>query len=336
MRYAISTSPQRTTWPWLLDVWQRADRHEVFESGWTFDHLYPLFGDSTEDCLEGWITLTALLHETERLRGGVLVTGMVYRHPGVLANMASTLDITSGGRLELGIGAGWNEEECDAFGIELVSMMEGFDRFGRIDIVVANAGIYTPTPVQFATSEQLSETIDINLTGVFNTVKVAVRRMIEQREGGAIAITSSIAGLKGMYGTAAYNASKHGVVGFMRSIALELAPQWDERPEGSRGDSEHPAKRWRGQVRREFRAIQAAGQSAPASKSHLADGRGRAATVESGFGDERAASGSDLSEKSDLSDRARHTTPVHSHRSTTPALEDEDLRRLEEDALKFL
>lgn len=129
MRHAISTSPQRTTWNWLLEVWQRADAHEVFESGWTFDHLYPLFGDSTEDCLEGWITLTALLHETERLRGGVLVTGMVYRHPGVLANMASTLDITSGGRLELGIGAGWNEEECTAFGIELGTMRERFDRF---------------------------------------------------------------------------------------------------------------------------------------------------------------------------------------------------------------
>ncbi len=129
MRHAISTSPQRTTWEWLLEVWRRADGHEVFESGWTFDHLYPLFGDSSEDCLEGWITLTALLHETERLRGGVLVTGMVYRHPGVLANMASTLDITSGGRLELGVGAGWNEEECSAFGIELGTMRERFDRF---------------------------------------------------------------------------------------------------------------------------------------------------------------------------------------------------------------
>jgi F420-dependent oxidoreductase-like protein len=129
MRYAFSTSPQRTTWPWILEVWKRADALEVFESGWTFDHLYPLFGDSTEDCMEGWITLTALLHETERLRGGVLVTGMVYRHPAVLANMASTLDITSRGRLELGVGAGWNEEECDAFGIELGSLRERFDRF---------------------------------------------------------------------------------------------------------------------------------------------------------------------------------------------------------------
>jgi len=113
----------------MLDVWTRADRGGVFESGWTFDHLYPLFGDSSGDCMEGWTTLTALLAVTERLRGGVLVTGMVYRHPGVLANMASTLDIVSGGRLELGVGAGWNQEECDAFGIELGTLTERFDRF---------------------------------------------------------------------------------------------------------------------------------------------------------------------------------------------------------------
>jgi len=136
MRFALSTSPQRTTWPWLLEVWQRADAHPIFESAWTFDHLYPLFGDATDDCLEGWITLTALLHETRRLRGGVLVSGMVYRHPGVLANMASTLDVTSGGRLELGIGAGWNEEECDAFGIELGSLRERFDRFEEGLVVI--------------------------------------------------------------------------------------------------------------------------------------------------------------------------------------------------------
>ena len=129
MRFAFSTSPQRTTWPWLAEVWKRADQHEVLESGWTFDHFYPLFGDSTEDCMEGWISLTALLAETTRLRGGVLVTGMLYRHPAVLANMASTLDITSGGRLELGIGAGWNEEECAAFGFDLGTLKERFDRF---------------------------------------------------------------------------------------------------------------------------------------------------------------------------------------------------------------
>ena len=136
MRFAISTAPQRTDWNWLLETWLAADEIELFESGWTFDHFYPLFGDSTADCLEGWISLTALLAATRRLRGGVLVTGILYRHPGLLANMAATLDHTSGGRLELGVGAGWNEEECDAYGIELGTMDERFDRFEEAMVVI--------------------------------------------------------------------------------------------------------------------------------------------------------------------------------------------------------
>ncbi len=75
------------------------------------------------------MTLTGLAQATRRLRVGVLVTGIHYRHPAVLANMASTLDIVSGGRLELGIGGGWNEEESGAYGIELGSITERFDRF---------------------------------------------------------------------------------------------------------------------------------------------------------------------------------------------------------------
>ncbi|MEE2768918.1 MAG: TIGR03560 family F420-dependent LLM class oxidoreductase [Actinomycetota bacterium] len=129
MRIALSTSPQRCSWDWLLEVWQRADQIEMFESAWTFDHFYPLFGDTSDDCLEGWISLTALLTATDRIRGGVLVTGMLYRHPAVLANMASTLDIASGGRLELGLGAGWFDEECEAYGIDLGTMEDRFGRF---------------------------------------------------------------------------------------------------------------------------------------------------------------------------------------------------------------
>lgn len=136
MRFAISTSPQRTDWNWLLETWLAADDLPTFESGWTFDHFYPLFGDSTEDCFEGWISLTALLAATKRLRGGVLVTGILYRQPGLLANMACTLDHTSGGRLELGVGAGWNEEECDAYGIDLGTMDERFDRFEEAMAVI--------------------------------------------------------------------------------------------------------------------------------------------------------------------------------------------------------
>src|SRR5260370_13989948 len=113
----------------MLPIGQTADDIDVFASGWTFDHFYPIFSDSSGPCLEGWTTLTALAQATKRLRVGVLVTGIHYRHPAVLANMAAALDVISNGRLELGIGAGWNEEESGAYGIELGSIKERFDRF---------------------------------------------------------------------------------------------------------------------------------------------------------------------------------------------------------------
>jgi|SRR5690625_2622460 len=129
MRFAFKTSPQNTDWADILAVWRAADGIDVYESGWTFDHFYPIFSDSTGPCLEGWTTLTALAQATTRLRLGTLVTGIHYRHPAVLANMAAALDVISGGRLELGIGAGWNEEESGAYGIALGSITERFDRF---------------------------------------------------------------------------------------------------------------------------------------------------------------------------------------------------------------
>ena len=129
MRFAFKTAPQHTTWDSMLEVWRAADDIELFESGWTFDHFYPIYSDSTGPCLEGWVTLTALAQATTRLRLGTLVTGIHYRHPAVLANMAATLDIVSGGRLEIGIGAGWNEEESGAYGIALGSPKERSDRF---------------------------------------------------------------------------------------------------------------------------------------------------------------------------------------------------------------
>lgn len=129
MRFAFKTAPQNTTWADMLAVWRAADDIDVFESGWNFDHFYPIFSDPAGPCLEGWTTLTALAQATTRLRLGTLVTGIHYRHPAVLANMVAALDIISGGRLELGIGAGWNEEESGAYGIQLGSLKERFDRF---------------------------------------------------------------------------------------------------------------------------------------------------------------------------------------------------------------
>jgi F420-dependent oxidoreductase-like protein len=129
MRFGIKTAPQHTTWDAMLDVWRAADDIELFESAWNFDHFYPIFSDSTGPCLEGWTMLGAMAQATSRIRIGCQVTGMVYRHPAVLANMAATVDVIAGGRLDLGLGAGWNQEECDAYGIGLPPLRERFDRF---------------------------------------------------------------------------------------------------------------------------------------------------------------------------------------------------------------
>ena len=129
MRFAFRTAPQNTTWAEMLTIWQVADDIEVFESGWVFDHFYPIFSDSRGPCLEGWTVMTALAQATKRLRFGTLVTGIHHRHPAVLANMATALDIISGGRLELGVGAGWNEEESAAYGMPLGTPAQRSDRF---------------------------------------------------------------------------------------------------------------------------------------------------------------------------------------------------------------
>jgi F420-dependent oxidoreductase-like protein len=129
VRYGIKTVPQHTSWGDMLAVWKAADDVELFESAWNFDHFYPIFSDSAGPCLEAWTMLAAMATETRRIRIGCQVTGMVYRHPAVLANMAATVDVISRGRLDLGLGAGWNQEECDAYGIELPPLKERFDRF---------------------------------------------------------------------------------------------------------------------------------------------------------------------------------------------------------------
>jgi len=129
VRFAIKTRPEHTTWAQIRDVWVAADEVSLFESAWNWDHFYPLSGDFAGPNLEAWTMLAALAQATSRIRLGCQVTGMIYRHPAVLANMAATVDIISGGRLELGLGAGWNQMECDAYGIELPPLRERFDRF---------------------------------------------------------------------------------------------------------------------------------------------------------------------------------------------------------------
>jgi F420-dependent oxidoreductase-like protein len=138
MKYGIKTNPHHTTWDRLLATWQKTDETEVFDSAWVFDHFYPIFGDPNGPCLEGWTSLAALAQATSRVKVGTMVNGMPYRHPAVTANMAATLDIVSGGRFQLGLGAGWYQLEADAYGITLgESLTERFDRFDEsVEIIV--------------------------------------------------------------------------------------------------------------------------------------------------------------------------------------------------------
>lgn len=137
-RYAIKTPNHHTTWENMLEVWKEADRIELFESAWNWDHLYPLRSDPHGTSLDGWVTLSALARETNRIRIGSMVNGMHFRHPSITAKMAVTLDHVSGGRSYLGLGAGWFEEEAEAHGIELGSMQERFDRFDEgLEVIVS-------------------------------------------------------------------------------------------------------------------------------------------------------------------------------------------------------
>jgi SDR family mycofactocin-dependent oxidoreductase len=102
---------------------------------------------------------------------------------------------------------------------------DGVAQLGRVDIVSANAGIFMFGELAHLVTEgDWRDVIDINLTGVWHTVKAAVPHLIEQATGGSIIITSSTAGLKGLPTLAQYTASKHAVVGLMRTLAAELAP----------------------------------------------------------------------------------------------------------------
>jgi F420-dependent oxidoreductase-like protein len=136
--YAVKTPLQHGSWADFLDVWRAADDIEVFESAWTMDHLYPLTPPLDGPQLESWTMLAALAQATRRLRLGCMVNGMHFRHPAVTANMAATLDHIAGGRVTLGLGAGWFEPEADAYGIPLGTLTERFDRFDEgVEVIVS-------------------------------------------------------------------------------------------------------------------------------------------------------------------------------------------------------
>ncbi|WP_442941562.1 LLM class flavin-dependent oxidoreductase [Nocardia sp. NBC_00416] len=100
------TAPMQVDYQDILRIWQEADAIPVIEHAWLFDHLLPIVGDLNGPNYEGWTLLSALAAQTRRLRLGLLVTSNRFRPPAMLAKIATTVDIVSGGRLDFGIGAG--------------------------------------------------------------------------------------------------------------------------------------------------------------------------------------------------------------------------------------
>jgi alkanesulfonate monooxygenase SsuD/methylene tetrahydromethanopterin reductase-like flavin-dependent oxidoreductase (luciferase family) len=121
--FGIMTAPMQVTYDDLQRVWHEADAVREIEHAWLFDHLMPIGGDPAGPAFEGWTLLSALAARTRRLRLGVMVTSNRFRPPAVLAKIATTVDVVSGGRLDFGIGVGSRPDhplarrEYEAYGL---------------------------------------------------------------------------------------------------------------------------------------------------------------------------------------------------------------------------
>ena len=122
MRVDLKVAPQLTTWRALRDVCTAADQSGRFTGLWLYDHLGPVksggVGDAPDGgCFEGWSALAAIADATMNVRLGLLVSAVAFRNIGVLGRIVTTVDHISEGRVEVGLGAGNNQREAEAFGL---------------------------------------------------------------------------------------------------------------------------------------------------------------------------------------------------------------------------
>jgi F420-dependent oxidoreductase-like protein len=126
MRFGLDVAQQRMPWDEVVSRVRLAEELG-FDGAWGFDHFQPMYGDGPGETFEGLTTLAALAGATSRIRLGLLVTGVTYRHPSVLAAQALTVDHASHGRLELSLGAAWFDKEHTELGIPFPSTRDRFD-----------------------------------------------------------------------------------------------------------------------------------------------------------------------------------------------------------------
>ena len=146
MRFGIQTGQQHRSFTEILSLWQLAER-VGYDYGWLYDHLVPVGGDLDGDVYESWTALAMLLARTERIRGGILVSCVMFRHPAILAKTASTIDVATEGRLEFGIGSCWNSWEADLYGVQFPKLSERIERLDEAISVVRT--MWDPTVENF-------------------------------------------------------------------------------------------------------------------------------------------------------------------------------------------
>ena len=168
-RFGIMTAPSQVDYADILRVWREADTIPQIEHAWLFDHLMPIFGDPTGPTYEGWTLLSALAAQTHRLRVGLLVTSNRFRPPAMLAKIATTVDIVSGGRLDFGIGAGSRpshplaRREYEAHGLPFHDFSHSVDSLAEALTVIRR--LWTATePFDFAGAH-------VQVTGAFGSPK---------------------------------------------------------------------------------------------------------------------------------------------------------------------
>jgi alkanesulfonate monooxygenase SsuD/methylene tetrahydromethanopterin reductase-like flavin-dependent oxidoreductase (luciferase family) len=133
--FGLFLSQANRTWSQVLDAFTMAEELG-FDHAWLVDHLVDTDGTPEDGCMEAWTLLAAIAARTNRIRLGVLVSSNTFRHPALLLKAAVTVDHVSGGRLNLGIGTGWHEDEHRRFGIDLPEPRERVDRFEEaIDLI---------------------------------------------------------------------------------------------------------------------------------------------------------------------------------------------------------